>query len=345
MTELTTKLRTIREALAARDLGAVRLRGVDWFAWATCGASNVVILTTETGVAEVLVTRERAWVLTDSIEAARLRNEEIPAGLDLWAAPWNDPAARDAFVTEQVSGPVASDRPTRGERRLPRALVAAKRRLLLEEIRRYRTLGADAAQAVTEVLQHARPEWTEHVLAGAAAAALWARGIHPTLTLAAGERRLPLYRHPTPSAERLASRAMLVVCARRHGLYANLTRFVYFRAPTAEERRLTEDVAHVQAAAWAASRPGNTLGAVYDAIVRAYAARGHPGAEADHHQGGTTGYLSRELVALPRMRAVIEPNTALAWNPSLPGAKIEDTVVTSADGIEILTVDPSPVRR
>ena len=340
MTELTTKLRTIREALAERHLGAVRLRGVDWFAWATCGASNVVILTTETGVAEVLVTREQAWVLTDSIEAARLKNEEIPTGLDLWAAPWNDPTVRDAFVTEQVSGPIASDRPARGERRLPRALVAAKRRLLPEEIARYRTLGADAAQAVTEVLQRARPEWTEHDVAGAAAEALWRRGIHPTLTLAAGERRLPLYRHPTPSAERLAGRAMLVVCARRHGLYANLTRFVYFRAPTTEQRRLTADVAHVEAAAWAAARPGSTLGTVYDAIVRAYAGRGHPGAEAYHHQGGTTGYLSRELVALPGMRAVIEADTALAWNPSLPGAKIEDTVLTGADGIEILTVDP-----
>jgi hypothetical protein len=41
------------------------------------------------------------------------------------------------------------------------------------------------------------------------------------------------------------------------------------------------------------------------------------------------------------METPIESNTALAWNPSLPGSKIEDTVVTSEGGIEILTADPA----
>src|SRR3712207_9354685 len=115
--ELSAKLAMIRAALSSSSAVAARLRGVDWFAWATCGGSNVVILTTEAGVAEVLVTRDRAWVLTDSIEAERLTTEEIPKQLEVWAAPWNDPAARDAVVREQGGGPVASDRPRRSEER------------------------------------------------------------------------------------------------------------------------------------------------------------------------------------------------------------------------------------
>src|SRR3954454_25341638 len=62
VTELETKLALIRAALDAHGLAAVRLRGVDWFAWATCGGSSMVILTTETGVAEVVVTRDGAPV-------------------------------------------------------------------------------------------------------------------------------------------------------------------------------------------------------------------------------------------------------------------------------------------
>ena len=340
--ELRAKLDLIRAALDAHELAGVRLRGVDWFAWATCGGSSAVILTSERGVAEVLVTRDDARVLADSIEAARLRAEEVPTGLDVWSAPWNAPAERQRFVDELVrGGQLASDRPAGDEVPLPPELVAAKRRLLREEVDRYRALGADAAAAMTEVLGRARPEWTEARLAGAGAEALWARGIHPTLTLVGGERRLPHYRHATAGPEPLGSRAMLVFCARRHGLYANLTRFVYFRRPSSEERRLAEDVARVEAAAWAASAPGATVGAVYARIVEAYAALGHAGAEVDHHQGGTTGYLSRELVALPGLEQTIEDRTALAWNPSLPGAKIEDTVIASAEGLEILTVDPA----
>jgi hypothetical protein len=32
---------------------------------------------------------------------------------------------------------------------------------------------------------------------------------------------------------------------------------------------------------------------------------------------------------------------ALAWNPSLPGSKIEDTILRTAEGLEVLTVDPA----
>src|SRR5436190_9865701 len=100
--ELTTKLATIRAALAEAGAVGVRLRGVDWFAWATCGGSNVVILTTETGVAEVFVTLDGAWILTDQLEAGRLEAEEIPPGYEIWAGPWIDLGARQTFVENIV---------------------------------------------------------------------------------------------------------------------------------------------------------------------------------------------------------------------------------------------------
>ncbi|MFL5349675.1 MAG: M24 family metallopeptidase [Hyalangium sp.] len=339
--ELEVKLTRVRAILEEKKLAAVRLRGVDWFAWATCGGSNVVLLTTDVGVAEVLITHEGAWVLTDAIEAARLEQEEVPPGLPVWSGPWAERGKREAFVEAKLGGGlVASDRPTGKEVPLPAELVDVRHSLLPEELERYRALGRDAAEAMTEVLLAARPDWTGWQLAGAGAEALWARGIHPALTLVGEERRLPLHRHATASGERLGARAMLVFCARRHGLFANLTRFVYFRAPTAEERRLATDVARVEAAAFRTSKPGVALGEVYTALVEAYAKHGHPGAEAFHHQGGSCGYLSRDDVALPGMKVLLQPNNAVAWNPSLPGAKIEDTVVVSDKGLEILTVDP-----
>jgi Xaa-Pro aminopeptidase len=236
---------------------------------------------------------------------------------------------------------VISDRPLPGEKPLPAELVARKRRLLSEELGRYRALGRESAEAMTEVLNRAQPDWTEWQLAGAGAEALWRRGIEPTLTLVGGESRVATFRHATATRVPIGARAMLVFCGRRHGLYANLTRFVYFRDPTSDEERLIEHVARIEAVTFTYSRPGTTVGAVYDVIARSYAELGHPGGELLHHQGGTTGYLSREAFALPGLDLAIEEATALAWNPSLPGAKIEDTVVTTSAGIEILTVDPA----
>ena len=57
-----------------------------------------------------------------------------------------------------------------------------------------------------------------------------------------------------------------------------------------------------------------------------------------HHQGGPTGYLPRDYPAHEKSVQLINPNNAIAWNPSAEGLKVEDTVITTATGIEILTL-------
>jgi Xaa-Pro aminopeptidase len=195
---------------------------------------------------------------------------------------------------------------------------------------------------MTEVLAQAQPNWTEYQLAGAGAEALWGRGLHPVLTLAAGERRLPLYRHPTPTADPLGRLAMLVFCARGFGLVVSLTRFVCWETLTATESTLHQQVRAAEAAALNACRPGTPLSQVYAAIAQAYSQLGFPHAIQEHHQGGTTGYLPREVIATPTSEETLSVNQAIAFNPSLPGAKIEDTFVMGADGeLENLTLDPT----
>ncbi|HIK08460.1 MAG TPA: M24 family metallopeptidase [Trichormus sp. M33_DOE_039] len=344
--EVSTKLGFIRETISQTEVGGVRLRGTDWFAWATGGASNTVLLTAETGVAELLVTGQDAWVLTDEIEAQRLKDEELPSHLKLHINPWADAAVREAFVREATDGgKVISDLcndATPQEQPIPHSLQQYKRVLLPTELDRYRHVGQQASAAMTEVLQAAQPTWTEYQLAGAGAEALWSRGLHPALTLVAGERRLPLYRHATPTAEKIGRQAMLIFCARGYGLYANLTRFVCFGSLTDDEAELHRHVCEIEAKALSASLPGMTLDAIYYALAQAYEQHGFPQAIREHHQGGTTGYLAREIVANPTTTDFLTENMAIAWNPSLTGAKVEDTFVILKDGkLENLTFDPN----
>lgn len=210
------------------------------------------------------------------------------------------------------------------------------------ELERYRQIGRKASEAMTEVLSKAQPNWTEYQLAGAGAEALWARGLHPTLTLVAGERRLPLYRHATATGEEIGREAMMVFCARGYGLYANLTRFVSFSALSTQKSDLHRHVREVEAETLNLCKPGTPLNTVYDVLAKAYQQHGYPNAIREHHQGGTTGYLAREIVANPGTSDVLRGNMAVAWNPSLSGAKIEDTFVILEDGkLENLTFDPN----
>ncbi len=331
--EVKSKLALIRLSLEAADAGAVRLRGTDWFAWVNAGASNTVLLAQETGIAEVLVTATEAWILTDEIEAARLRNEELTPVIDVQVFPWEDVLQREKFVVEAAAAKgILSDRPQGNELPLPAELMERKRQLLPSEIKRYRKVGRLASAAMTEVMQAAQAGWSEYELAGAGAEAMWGRGLHPTLTLAAGERRVLAYRHPVPSGQTLDGYAMLVFCARKYGLYANLTRFVSFRKLSAAQAAQHRQIMEIEAVALAATQTGKSLDSVYAALADAYAVRGWREAIKAHHQGGTTGYLSREVVAKPSTKHVITAPQAFAWNPSLPGVKIEDTFLLGENG-------------
>lgn len=350
--EIAQKLVWMRSALAETGAAALWLKGTDWFAWATVGGSNTVLLAAETGVAEVLVTADQAWILTDQIEAQRLQDEELLAACRgnflVVAHAWMQPQERTAFIRERVgNGKILCDREValgdhHPDSALPASLLQHKRTLLPSELERYRQVGRLASVAMTEVLNQAQPDWTEFQLAGAGAKALWERGLHPTLTLAAGERRLPLYRHPTPSHEPLGNQAMLVFCARGYGLYANLTRFVYFGSIPSEIATRHQQVMLVEAAALNACKPGTALNGVYRTLAAAYSDQGYPQAIKQHHQGGTTGYLSREIVANPSTTDTLAASMAIAWNPSLVGVKVEDTFVILPDGsLENLTFDPA----
>ena len=339
MTEFEHKLQQIRAVLETTRLSGIVFRSSAWFAWATCGGSNAVLLTTDSGVAEVLVTPNGAWILTDEIEAERLAQEEIPVGFEWLIHPWADVKAGGKFIREMASDLIASDMPRSGEIELPPQLAVLQASLHPAELERYRVLGRDAACAMTDVLLEAKPTWTGYQLAGAASERLWGMGIHPALTLVGDEARLPLYRHSTAHSNPIGSRAMLVFCARRHGLYANLTRFVYFRKPSKLELKMNSDVMQIEAEVLAASRVGASLGSVYQKLVAAYQNSGHEHGENKHHQGGTCGYGARDAIALPDSRVQIREHNAVAWNPSLVGAKIEDTMVVSSTGIEVLTTD------
>ena len=187
---------------------------------------------------------------------------------------------------------------------------------------------------------------SEAELAGIAAKNLWSLGIHPTLTLVAGESRVDRFRHPTPTTSLLGKKMMLVVCGRRQGLYANFTRNLYLREPTSTEKKVEISLREIESETFSAMRENLSLAEMYEKIQDAYNRGGYAKEVNMHHQGGPCGYLSREAIATPQSpkEHYVPGNqpVAYAWNPSLPGGKIEDTILRHPDGkVEILTVDKS----
>ena len=339
--ERAHKRARLRALLDAEGLDALVLRSPPNVAWWSGGGRSHVLVDAPVGVAAVVLTHDGETVVTDEIEAGRLQEEELAAlvgdGAQLRVLPWTDPVEAVLPAGEGVGDDVA--RP--GVRDCAPVLEAVRRSLTPAEVERYRALGRDAAAAMTDACSVLSPQDSEYAAAGRLAAALLERNIDPVLLLAAGEQRVRRWRHPLPTASPLGGLAMLVTCARRQGLYANLTRFVALSPLPAALEEAYGRLLEVEAAYLDTLRPGAPVASVLAAGTAAYAAAGFdPDEWRRHHQGGPTGYHSRDHIARPTCAEPVEERQAFAWNPSAPALKVEDTVLAGAGGTEVLTADP-----
>ena len=326
----------LRGIMQERGLGTLLLRRPANFAWYTGGADNRVDRGDPLGVASILLTPESSYVLTDNIEAPRMRAEQTP-GVEVVEHPWHE--GPGALLEElAVGSPVGTDFPSEMGQDVSAEVAPLRYVLDAEAVESYRRLGADAVAAVSEAASSLTPETDEIEAAAELAAACRRRGMFVPVLLAASEERLARYRHPIPRGGPLGGRAMLVVCAERGGLFANLTRIIDFREPDPETARRQEACAEIlRRMREEATRPDRTLADAFEECRRFYAESGFPDGWRYHHQGGMTGYASREAVATPAAKQEIQAGQAFAWNPSLEGAKTEETFVLGEDGPEVLT--------
>ncbi|WP_018465290.1 M24 family metallopeptidase [Calidithermus timidus] len=308
-------LERLRGWMQQRGLERLFVQQPENFAWLT-GGDNTVVTLRGVGWLEVCDTLR---LHTSQIEAARMAEEETP-DLEVVPYPWYTP----------FTPPGPTD--------LQHDLTPLRLMLSPGEQERARALGRDTAAALGEAMRSAEGGWSEWELAGAIAEELWARGIQPVVLLVAGEERLFKYRHPLPKDHPLGRLFMGVVCGRRHGLILSATRLRSFGHP--EAQALNAQVLQVEAAALGASRPGVTLGQVAQALREAYVHIGRAQEFEKHHQGGVAGYRPREVLAQPGSEVRLETGMLLAYNPSLPGAKVEDTFLLTPTGLENLTPDP-----
>ena len=340
-----------RERLSAfldrEGFDAVWLGRPNSFSWLT-GGSNVVDRDADVGVAAAGFTRSDGFVaVTDNIEAERLADEELPGVFDVRSVPWYESSLSSA-VAEATPGAGAADFDVSGLDTLDASRL--RRPLSPGDIERYRELGQDVAAAVERVAGELHPDDTEREVAAGLRVELATRGIESPVLLVGGCDRAQSYRHYTPSQAELGSYALLSVTAERGGLYASVTRTVAFDEAPAWLADRHHAAMRVEATALGATygatgvsgdRPeaerADTAGGVFDAIVSAYDDLGESGEWRKHHQGGAAGFAGREWFAAPDSDESIETPMAYAYNPTVRGAKSEDTVLVTHDGVEILT--------
>ena len=337
MTECDRKQTRIKTFLQAHDLDALLLRQVGNFAWATCGAASYVNTATSIGEASLLITANGRYLISNNIEAPRLEEEEglKEQGWEFRTHPWWD---QQDIVGQITSGlKLGADVPHPAAIDVSAQLARFRSQLSPEERQRFRALGHICAEAMNDTIRVLRPGVTEYEIAAKLAFETQIRGTQPIVNLIATDERIFHYRHPLPTAKEMERYAMLVLCGRKDGLIASITRLVHFGKLPDELRRKAEAVARIDATFIANTRPGAVLGDIFAQAQAAYSETGFAGEWRLHHQGGPASYDARDWVATPESTEIVAAGQAYAWNPSIAGTKSEDTILVGAESNEVIT--------
>jgi len=340
--EIKEKERRVIEFLKRNELDALLMNRRENFAWFTCGGDNHVLSASEFGVASLLVTAKEKYVLTSNIETQRILDEELTGqDFEMIRFPWYESEGLRKKIMKIGSGMrIGSDILLPDADFVGEKLRELRCSLTAEEIDRYRWLGKKTGECLSEIGRQIQTGDTEHEIAAKLANELMRFGISPLVILIATDQRIFKYRHPIPTDRKLERYAMLVVNAGKWGLVASLTRLVHFEKVPPMIQKKMKAVAEVDACFIQETRPGNKFSDILAKGVQTYQKVGFGEEWKLHHQGGPTGYRPREYLVTPHTTGVVLDNQAVAWNPSITGTKLEDTIITTEKGPEVLTVTP-----
>ena len=334
-----------------RSLGSsyagVLLNAQHNFAWFTGGANNAIDTSRENGAATILVTKTgKRYLIASNIEMQRMLNEQVDGKIfEPVEFQWQDEKAQPELVRllagDLAHGQVISDIPFTSAPAMESSFSCCRFELTKQEIDRYRKLGKDATAAVANTIRNLQRGQTENEIANSIRHELGKFGITSVVTLVAADERIAKYRHPVPTENRFNRTLLLVTCAKRHGLIASFSRVISIGEPSDELMEKTEAAASVHASLQDSTRTAvnpETLGAdLYEVARIAYERVGFAEEINKHHQGGATGYRTRDWVAHPASGDQVFPQQAFAWNPSITGTKVEDTIIRIGGDIEMIT--------
>ena len=349
MEELEIKTQRLISMLNAGKFGGVLLNSQHNFAWLTGGRSNGVDSSRENGACSILIRDDgKRFLIANRIEMPRILAEElserdfIPIEFE-----WEADKKNGRFVLEKAESLldgkelVADVFFDSGYRAIEGLIARCRYQLTAEETISFKKLGMDASNVLVGIPNKIKLGQTEKEIANVVKFELGKLDINAVVTLVAADERVKRFRHPIPTSNVWEKVLLIVICAKRQGLIASLSRIYCSGEIPSELAKKTDAVARVHAEMMSATQPGRTGAEIFAQTKKTYHEVGFTGEEQNHHQGGACGYKTRDWVAHSNSNDLVLLNQAFAWNPSIAGTKSEETFIVTENGIEIITSNPN----
>ncbi len=335
--EISAKIGRLQEFMEQKRCAGILLAQVRNFEWLTGGVGdNQVGRASEIGAASLLLAKDgRKFVVAAHSEIPRLIEDGLGGlGYEPVELNWYEKQP-DLTKLLGIAGAIGSDVEREGCTTVN--IAPLRYQLTPTEILKYRWVCQQSAEAVEQVTRQVEPGMTERQIEAMIANALMQRGIRPTVLLIGSDDRILRFRHALPSDRAVEKYAMVNICGRKWGLTSSVTRFVHFGPLDAELKKRLHAAAVVNSKYSHVLRSGAKISDIFQQMTEWYAALGYPGEWKFHHQGGATGYGEREYLIMPDSTEIVVDHQAFAMNPTVQGAKAEDTILVQQDHTENLS--------
>ena len=320
----------VRKLLDENKLEGIYIKEQANFSWLT-GARGFIGLASEAACAGVLITRNDVFLISNNIEGNRLINEEIQYDIKLIEFPWFDDKAEQKILKDKCGDIYSTDT------RLSEQFFEMRTVLDEEQIETYRMIAPKIAGILENSMLSLDKGIREIELAGILSEKLWSIGVEPVTILIGFDERMYKRRHPLPTGNRLEKLALGALAVRCKGLYVSATRQICLGKIPKEIYDRSDAVTQVDAALIEETAEGKTMDYMFSVLKKAYSDAGYKNEWEMHHQGGLSGFKSREVKASPKNMMTIKNNQVYAWNPTIIGTKSEDTILLADGKKDILT--------
>jgi Xaa-Pro dipeptidase len=331
--DVNKKIESVRKYMFEHHAKGAVIKGIENFSWITSGGRSYIALSDTEGSAAVFITKDEAYVVTNNIEAKRMKNEELPSNFTIVEYPWY--TKLEDMITKISDG---SEILYEDESNFKNFLFHSRLRLSPYEQERYKIVGVKSAKALERAVKSFSPDMTEVEAKAKVEAELSKEGLDILLILVFSDESRTLYRHNLPREVKLGNKCIASICAKMFGLVISATRTIEFERDKDFEAQHKLN-ALVDAEIINSSFEKSLISQIFFDIEKIYESHGYPQEWQLHHQGGVTGYRTREFVAIPHFPFQLEDGMALAWNPTITGTKSEDTYIRTSQGMELISVN------
>ena len=330
------KMDKVKNWLIERSYDALILSRRENFFWLTTGGDPIVVNSSENGIACLVITPKKHYLVSHVMDATRLAEEQIPEqNYKIVDIKWYD-GNPSIYALKTVNGRIASDSELPGTENQTFEITDLHYPLVDIEIERLRWLGSMMNDIYTEMKGGIKRGMTEVELAAEFKYLQSLQGIASDVLIVGSDERIFKYRHPMPTEKTIDKYVMLHSAARKWGLHAPITRSFHFSEPPDKVMKAFQAVALVQAATFTNIKNDTPYKDILEIQKTWYARAGYPGEWQNHFQGGPTGYVSVNATNCLRDTRV-KTRTAFEWFITVPGAKTAELSLLSKKGLEILS--------